>query len=378
MKRLLVVFAFCVLVGGQFIGTVGAVEYGGVGGRPANPQADNPRSKSIFIYTLKAGQSANDGVRVINNTPKTRNIKVYAVDAVLASGGTFSCAQAVESPKGVGSWVKLASSVVTVKPNSNVTVPFTVTVPAKVDVGEHDGCIAIQDASQSNTSDKSGVVLSFRSAIRMAVTVPGKIVKKLNVLSVTTQSGSNNTVVITPTVRNDGNVSLDTVVRSSLRPLVGGSTTDTTGSYPILPRSTASWNLEIKRPFWGGLYRATVSATFNSDPASSLGSKKGAQATVRKSSQLLFVAPAPLALVVELLVLLAIILVLAWVVRRRWQHRHVRTRWGAYTAKEGDTLTAVAASHHVSWKQLARANKLRAPYHLEAGQRLRVPPTTKE
>jgi hypothetical protein len=378
MKRLLVVLGICLLVGGQLVGSAKAVEYGGVGGRPAQPRADNPRSKSIFIYTLKAGQSTSDGVRIVNNTPKTRTISVYPVDAVLASGGTFSCAQAAEQAKDVGSWITLSKNTVTVKANSNVVVPFTVTVPLKVDVGEHDGCIAIQEASQANASDKSGVVLSFRSAIRMAVTIPGKIVKKLSITNISTQPGNNNTVVITPAVRNEGNVSLDTTIRSSLQPLVGVGSVDTTGTYPILPRSSASWNLELKRPFWGGWYRATVAATYNSDPASSLGSKNGMRTTVRKTSHVLFVAPAPLALVIELLIILVIIGLIAWVLRRRRQYHHVRTRWSNYKVNDGDTIMVVARRHHVSWKRLARANKLRAPYHLEAGQTLRVPPTIKE
>ena len=32
-----------------------AIEYGGFGGRPAYPRADNPRTESIFIHTLEPG-----------------------------------------------------------------------------------------------------------------------------------------------------------------------------------------------------------------------------------------------------------------------------------------------------------------------------------
>lgn len=33
--------------------SVEAIEYGGFGGRPAYPRADNPRTESIFIHTLE-------------------------------------------------------------------------------------------------------------------------------------------------------------------------------------------------------------------------------------------------------------------------------------------------------------------------------------
>lgn len=32
-----------------------AIEYGGFGGRPAYPRADNDRTESIFIHTLEPG-----------------------------------------------------------------------------------------------------------------------------------------------------------------------------------------------------------------------------------------------------------------------------------------------------------------------------------
>ncbi len=35
--------------------SVEAIEYGGFGGRPAYPRADNPRTESIFLYTLEPG-----------------------------------------------------------------------------------------------------------------------------------------------------------------------------------------------------------------------------------------------------------------------------------------------------------------------------------
>lgn len=380
MKKLLALFVALVIGATLFTPvTSQAAEYGGIGGRPARPQASNPRSQSIFIYTLRAGQSASDGVRVVNNTPETRTVKVYPTDAVLASGGTFSCAQAVEQPTGVGSWIKLDQSTVTLKPNSNQVIPFAVTTPEKASVGEHDGCIAIQDAAQTNkSSDESGVLLSFRSAIRVAVTIPGKIVKKLAITSVTTQPGDNNTITVTPTAKNSGNVSLDTTLDVSLTPTIGASSAHSSSTFPVLPDSSASWNLQAKQPFWGGWYHAVVKANYNSDPDSQLGTKGGQRTTITKSSGVIFVTPAPGALAIEIIVLLIIIGLIAWLVRRRLHRHHVDTRWTSYTVKKGDTISSVAKAHHVEWKHLARANKLRAPYHLESGNKLRVPPTSQE
>jgi hypothetical protein len=357
-----------------------AVEYGGIGGRPAHPRADNPRSQSIFIFQLKPGQTASDGVQIINNTSEQKTIAVYPVDSVLSSDGAFSCAQAAEAKQGVGKWISLAESSVTLEPNSNQVVPFTITAPTSASVGEHDGCIAIQDNSSDKTVAKTnGVNLSFRSAIRVAATIPGKIVKSLSLQKVETSRLDNGNFQVTPTAKNDGNVSLDTKFTTTLQSVFGGSTGQSQGTYPTLPHSSASWNFELKRPFWGGWYRANVAATYNSDTSASLGQKTANDSkTIQRTSAVFFVAPAPLAAVVEVLILLAIILVVWWLLRRRRHVVHVSRHWEMYKVKGKESLAAVASKHDTTWKQLARVNKLKPPYELTAGQEIKVPPKAKE
>lgn len=57
-----------------------AIEYSGIGGIPAYPKEDNPRSESIFIYENAPGSVVEDGVVVINNTQDKKTILVYATD----------------------------------------------------------------------------------------------------------------------------------------------------------------------------------------------------------------------------------------------------------------------------------------------------------
>lgn len=353
-----------------------AVEYGGVGGRPAHPQANNPRTQSIFIYQLGHGQSAIDGVKIYNNTSKQQTIALNAVDSVLASGGAFSCAQNADPKDDVGAWIQLSSSSVTLAANSSQVVPFTVTAPASASVGEHDGCIAIQAQSASNTpSSRNGVVLSFRSAIRVVVTIPGKIVKKLTLASVNVNKATDGNYLVAPTAQNEGNVSLDTNVQAKLASLVGTSADKQVGgTYPVLPRSKASWNFEAKPPFWGGWYRARVTATYNSNPTALLGQNQGGSKTVALSSALFFVPPSVWADVVYALLLLAIAVAVAWLIRKQRDVRHIRKHWQTFEIEEGDTIVGLAKLHHTSWRKIARVNKLKQPYALRKNQKLKLPP----
>ncbi|HET7320821.1 MAG TPA: LysM peptidoglycan-binding domain-containing protein [Candidatus Saccharimonadales bacterium] len=358
-----------------------AIENGGVGGRPANPDPSNPRTTSIFIYQLKPGEEHSDGVLVSNNTASEQTVSVYAVDSILSSGGAFACKQAVEPKNDVGSWITLQSDSVTVAAGSSQVVPFTISVPANASVGEHDGCIALQAASQTaKSSGANGVVLSFRSAIRVAVTIPGKIIKKLTLVSVQSSPTKDNKLLVVPTVRNDGNVSLDITTQINLLPLFGGASVRTKeGSSPVLPHSSESWQYVVKRPFWGGLYRAKVTAVYDSNPNGQLGSKQQATPkTVELTSTAFFVTPAPIAVVIELAVLLALLLFIVWLVRRYVKSKQIRRHWQTYTVKTGDTLQSLAAAHGVSWRQVAKSNKLKPPYHLEKGHKIILPPTPKE
>jgi LysM repeat protein len=43
--------------------------------------------------------------------------------------------------------------------------------------------------------------------------------------------------------------------------------------------------------------------------------------------------------------------------------------------EKGDTLQGVAKDFDASWKTIAKLNKLKAPYHIEVGQKLKIPAT---
>lgn len=351
-----------------------AVEYGGVGGRPANPRNDNDRTKSIFIYTIEPGETKSDGVRVFNNTDKKRTLAIQAVDAVLASGGAFSCAQQAEQRKDVGAWIKLKTNQVSLDAGKSAVVPFTITAPGGAEVGEHDGCITIQDTTAtSKTTDGSGITLGFRSAIRVVATIPGEVVKKLSIEDVSISRTDEGNYTVSPTVRNDGNVSLDTDVVVEFRSLFGATASQNKGTYPILPRSDISWNFEVRRPFWGGWYYAKVNASYNSDPTSLLGEKNGNIVTKSKRSAIIFVPPTLAAAIVEILLALGAAAVSYLWFRRRREMKHMREHWRNYVVKEGETINQIAQSHNTSWQQIARVNRIAAPYTLTKGQKLKVP-----
>lgn len=361
--------------------TAAALNYGGVGGSPANPRPGNPRTQSIFIYQLKPGQQATDAVKVINNTNQQQVVALDAVDSALASGGNFTCKQAADPKTDVGSWITMSANSVNVGPNSNAVVPFTVSVPDQknLSVGEHDGCITLQASSQTATkSTTSGILLSFRTGIRVVVTIPGKIIKSLDITSISENKTTDGKYAVNSVVKNSGNVSLDTTLDVKLASLFGAVFSDAhEGTTPILPRTSSSYSFNINKPFWGGFYRANVLATYNSNPADELGVDNNQdQVTKQATSKVFFVPPSPLAAVIEVLFCLVIVTVAVILARKLARAKHVQDHWKEVEVSEDDTVEKLADKHHTTWKQIAKVNKLRAPYILRKGQKLKLP--TKE
>src|SRR5688572_30836407 len=109
-RTILISFGIFIVLSIVFPNLVLAIEYGGVGGKPAYPREENPRTQSIFIFDLKPGEKQSDGVLVVNNTQETKTLVVYATDSQKSTDGSFACEQFEDVKDNVGSWIILEKS----------------------------------------------------------------------------------------------------------------------------------------------------------------------------------------------------------------------------------------------------------------------------
>jgi hypothetical protein len=349
-----------------------AVESGGIGGRPAYPKAGNPRSESIFIFTLESGRRGDDGVRINNNTDAEKSIDVYAVDSQVSSGGAFACAQKVDEPHSVGSWIKLEQNQVTLSPKKSEIIPFSLAVPKRTASGEYNGCIVVQEASQKPTAAGNGIALSFRSAIRVAVTVPGDLKKGLLFTRLDSQQTEGDKRVISISLKNQGNVSLDTDVDVTIRSVLWTTMRKVGGTFPVLANGQSDFNFDTTDPFWGGVYFLRARAAYNPDPRAGIGSDdKLAHVTKTK---ILFTKPKPLAALIELLVVAIFIGAGVLLIKRKRFKREAHSTWVPYRVKEAEHLKHIADRHGIPWQQLASVNKIKPPYTLHKGSVIKIPP----
>jgi len=368
------VSAFCIIF---LAGPAAAIEYGGFGGRPAYPREDNPRTESIFVHTLEPGEVKQEGIVVLNNTQEQKSFEVYAADSVHSSGGGFACKQISEPKEDVGAWVKLEENIVTLNSASNKTVPFTISVPEHASVGEHNGCILIQEVKLSEGEDgqKSGARISFRTGLRIAITIPGDLVRKLEIASFSASKQEDGDILLHPEVKNTGNVSIDADMKIVTQHLLGFEREENGGVSPVLRGETAVRNFVYNKPFWGGLYRSSLSILYDENEGATVGvNTKGEQTRLKGATVWFFSAPKLPALLMEIVILAAIIYAVRYLLKRKKKDAWIRKQWVGYAVQPNEDINVLATRFGVSWKDLAQANKLKPPYAITPGDTLKVPP----
>ena len=351
-----------------------SAQTGSLGAKPANPDPSNARTQSIFVKTVTPGQTVEDAVTVTNNADTAQTIAVYATDSVVSSGGAFACAQLADTPTDVGKWMTLSRTSLELAAHSTETVAFTMTVPADAEPGEHNGCIALQE--QTTDSTQAGISLSFRTAIRVAILIPGDIRKTIEASGLRVDE-TDSRIIVTPVIQNTGNVSADATTTVSLMSVFGFAVANQSSIYPVLSKQTTEVNGEFEKPFWGGVYFATYAVSYDKSN-NFLGETSDPEVVeVFGPRQAVFVTPHPLAFIVEFGVLAGISVGIWFLVGYLRFRRMIKKTWTTYKVKRGDDIESIAIDRDILWTRLARINKLRAPYTLDDGQTLRVPPVVK-
>ena len=377
MKYRNVVYALVVgigLVNVFFTAPAGAVSAGGFGGRPANPDPNNPRTQSIFIYTLDRSETKQDQILLKNNSDSPVTMNVYATDGVVTNTGAYSCRQASEPKKDLGAWIKIDQAKVTLQPGEELRDNFSVTLPSNADVGEHNACIAFEDVNQQGQPTGGNVILRTRQAIRMAVTVPGDLKREIS-LETFTFGGSALAQQYDLAVNNKGNVSADVDTRVYLEDLWGNEIYTNGGSYPILANQTLNQTFRSeKQMMFGGWYYTHATAKYDTRPGTFGVADEAHVRQLATDKQLVFLWPTTTGWAIIIIIIALLGMALYVFIRRRRARAVIQKTWKTVTIHEATTIEQLAREYGVSWKRIARANRIKPPYTVESGRTLLLPP----
>ena len=347
---------------------------GGIGGRTTNIDPENPRTQSIFIYTMKHDEQTRDAILVANHTDEEKTILLSSVDGVVTNTGAYTCKQESEPVIGMGGWLKLDKDEVTLPAGGEEKVGFTVTVPANADVGEHNGCIAMQ-VDQAPAEATGGVRLHMRQAVRTVLTIPGELKRDLTISQFEVNKDNAGFPGYLMSVKNVGNVSADVDMRVRVKNSFGNEVFVTGGEYPVIPNETLTQNFNSGfRPMFGGWLTAEPSIRYDKrlgifgtqDQSAEFETKQGEVVKF-------FLWPTMLGWTIIATALIGVILLVSWVIVSRNKDRELRKNLAKYTVKAGDTIESLARAKGRSWQDVAKINNLKAPYALSEGQEIILP-----
>lgn len=339
-----------------------AIEYSGIGGVPAYPREDNPRTESIFVYENAPGSTIEDGVVVINNTDEVKTILVYATDTTPSSGGGFACKQYTEEVTEEGAWFTVSKSEVILQPKSNEIVPFTVNIPEKVTAGEHNACIVIQEKKEEDTD--AGINLNFRAAIRAMLTIPGDMIRQLDIKSFTYLKNDTDKNILHLLLANSGNVSLDADINIEVRNYLTQKIFFSNSSqYSILHSTDQEFNYDLDNNPWGGVYKADVKVSYVSDSGEKI-----------LTDDLIFViVPSIYVIGLYCVILIVLLTAIFLLIDSKRRFLKVIANSNEYIVQEGDTIQSIGEQFDTKWKLIAKINSKKAPFEVTKGERLLIP-----
>jgi hypothetical protein len=192
---------------------------------PAGTATPGPGDRQYFYLESAPGRTLADHVSVVNLTTQPKSFRLYAADAYnTPRDGGFALRTEGQRMTGVGAWVKLDATSLTVPPRTRADIPFSLTIPMTAEPGDHPGAIVAIETDVEATTQQGGLAVGIKRAVgaRVYLHVTGQAVPALSVDDVTVQrsaplapglGASRGTLHYTLT--NHGNVTLHPTVEVS-------------------------------------------------------------------------------------------------------------------------------------------------------------------
>ena len=249
-------------------GPAAAVDNGSLGIRPAN-------ESDFFHLSLYPGAATDATAIVSNHTQAPVTLLTYPVDGQSSPQGAFALAAQSDPRTGMGAWAQLGTDHITVPANSDLKVPFRISVPLGTPPGDYAGGLIIQSAPvQGKTATVSGgaavrLDVIQRQGVRIYLSVAGTAVKALQHSNLSWQH-TGDTVTFTLPLHNTGNTILHPTAAVDLSSQIGANTQltfDTPES--MLPGATLNLHAHLSHAalIQVGSAQATITSEAGTDHA---------------------------------------------------------------------------------------------------------------
>lgn len=345
-----------------------------------NPYTGN---QSWFTFEKKTGETINDTASVKNLSDKPVKAHVYAVDATSNDSGSFILKLENEEKTGIGKWTTVSSNdVITIPPQQSVDYPFHINIPDNLTPGQYFGGLVLEEITDNpqfeaiaaaSDSGKTicctNILVKTRIGLRIYLNIPGTIKDAMQWSGFKTVQTNKSTNFMFE-IKNTGNVALEPVATIEVFDSMGNQVDrfeknlgESLPGTTINP--TVTWN---HQPVFGS-FKAVGRLNYSIKTRSSNPADLHGSAVLGTKTANFTVVPWKEVLILLLLAMAAGIGY--WVYR--YNRFEMKMTWELYEIKSEDNIMKIAQDHQADWKKIAGVNKIKAPYLLKAGDKIRVP-----
>lgn len=301
--------------------------------------ADGADGRVSLRHDLDPGEAVSDAVALTNFSSTAAEFAVYASDGVVTPEGDFDIAPPDVAPSAAGTWVGISGEgiegarpraeggvLVEVPAGGRVIIPLTITAPADAPPGDHPAGVAAELVQ----AEGSAIRFSSRVGVRLHLRVTGEVVASLAATQVTASYVPSwnpfalGSVALEYTLENTGNVRLGAVSETSLVAAFGAARTSTSlERREILPGKSVAVRTELPAwPLFVGWGEIVVTPSV-------VGADE-VLAPLTAAGDSFVVATVPWSQLILLALLVGVVLLIRWMIRR--SARRVEERIAAAVA----------------------------------------------
>jgi len=122
------------------------------------PLRVNSAARGTFEIPLEPGAEFQDAIRIYNKTDEAIDLALCAADAEAGADGTISYGFCGSHPKGVGSWIELDRSTVTLGPRAEAVVDFRVNVGSS-NPTPNLGALVVEESDKGQTTKRLRLIV---------------------------------------------------------------------------------------------------------------------------------------------------------------------------------------------------------------------------
>ena len=344
-----------------------AVSGGSISVFPADNK-EHPGTRSWFVYEADPGTVIKDKVEIFNQDDQATTVNVAVLDGATTNDGGYTLVGAIDQNKDIGTWAQLSKTQVTLPAKSKTTIDLTITVPENADVGSHAGGVVAWRSTDGEPRGDAQLKVITRVAARLYLTVPGDIIRKLDISNVR-HTITKGVLYFHMTFHNGGNVTLTPEADLSLKGILGNVGKQDRSQFGMILRGgtiNARIPWQKKAPKFG---------RFVVDFRVHYGEKDFKNEYVKDEYQdvryVFWIIPWMTILWGAMGILLLLFIRKFWVWILIKQRLNIKTK--QHTVKKGDTLSGISQFHGVDAKKIAKFNLLKWPYDLRVGDVLLIP-----